>query len=30
MIITAFVNSNIMLCIEFSGLRLKRDTGGYF
>ena len=28
--ISAFVNYNIMLCIEFSSLRLKRDTGGYF
>ena len=30
MIFSAFVNYNIMLCIEFSSLRLKRDTGGYF
>ena len=29
-IFSAFVNYNIMLCIEFSSLRLKRDTGGYF
>ena len=27
---STFVNYNIMLCIEFSSLRLKRDTGGYF
>ena len=25
MIFSAFVNYNIMLCIEFSSLRLKRD-----
>ena len=30
MIFSAFVNYNIMLCIEFSSLMLKRDTGGYF
>ena len=30
MIFSAFVNYNIMLCIEFLSLRLKRDTGGYF
>ena len=30
MIFSAFVNYNIMLCIEFSSLRLKRDTGEYF
>ena len=29
-IFSAFVNYNIMLYIEFSSLRLKRDTGGYF
>ena len=30
MIFSAFLNYNIiMLCIEFSSLRLKRDTGGY-
>ena len=29
-IFSAFVNYNFMLCIEFSSLRLKRDTGGYF
>ena len=28
--LSAFVNYNIMLCIEFSSLRLKCDTGGYF
>ena len=27
MIFSAFVNYNIMLCIEFSSLRLKCDTG---
>ena len=30
MIFSAFVSYNIMLCIEFSSLRLKRDTGGCF
>ena len=30
MIFSAIVNYNIMLGIEFSSLRLKRDTGGYF
>ena len=29
-IFSTFVNYNIMLCIEFSSLRLKCDTGGYF
>ena len=29
-IFSAFVNYNIMLCIEFSSLRLKCDTEGYF
>ena len=29
-IFSAFVNYNIMLCIQFSSLRLKRDTGRYF
>ena len=29
-ICSAFVNYNIMSCIEFSSLRLKCDTGGYF
>ena len=29
-IFSAFVNYNVMLCIEFSSLRLKCDTGGYF
>ena len=27
---SAFVNYNIMLCIEFSSLRLKRDMGEFF
>ena len=30
MIFSAFVNYNIMLCIEFSSLRLKRDTEDIF
>ena len=30
MIFSVFVNYDVMLCIEFSSLRLKRDTGGYF
>ena len=30
MIFSAFVNYNIMLCIELSSLRLKCDTGRYF
>ena len=29
-IFSAFVNHDIMLCIEFSSLRLKYDTAGYF
>ena len=29
-IFSAFVNCNVMLCIEFSSLRLKCDTAGYF
>ena len=29
-IFSAFVNYNITLYIEFSSLRLKCDTGGYF
>ena len=29
-IFSSFVNYNIMLCIEFSSLMLKCDTGGYF
>ena len=29
-IFSAFVNYNIMLSIEFSSLRLKCDTAGYF
>ena len=28
-VFSAFVNYNIMLCIEFSSLRLKYDTGGF-
>ena len=29
-VFSAFVNYNIMLCIEFSSLRLKCDMGGVF
>ena len=29
-IFSAFVNYNIVLCIEFSSLRLKCDTAEYF
>ena len=28
--VSAFVNYNIMLCIEFSSLRLKSDMGEVF
>ena len=30
LLVSAFVNYNIMLCIEFSSLRSKRGTRGYF
>ena len=29
-VFSAFVNYNIMLCIEFSSLRLKCDMGEFF
>ena len=29
-VFSAFVNCNIMLCIEFSSLRLKCDMGEFF
>ena len=29
-VFSAFVNDNIMLCIEFSSLRLKFDMGDFF
>ena len=29
-VFSAFVNYHIMLCIEFSRLRLKCDTGEFF
>ena len=30
MVFSAFLNYNIMLCIEFSSLRLKCDMGEFF
>ena len=29
-VFSAFVNYNVMLCIEFSSLRLKCDMGEFF